>query len=504
MTELGDLRYLLPNQIKAGITPVLTSKELGPLISPFSEKFAWFLSKGYKPHLYQTRFHAMQHQGNLCRFRHLVAGRRGGKTLSAAWEMAYYCLHPKTFHRHAYGAIDDRPLWCWALARDNPTGLSSLITFRQVLRECGAIEGKDYVSNKADRTFTFKDGTFLQFKSADNVESLRGAGLDLLWIDEAAFIPNDEAWNRVYPALSDKQGLVITTTTPDGKNWFYKEFFSDDSYTDQEQGRVEYTSIDNPYFKEAEWKRVKARYHPQLFYQEYMASFNNMAGRDLSGDWLHFYTMDEEWRENVLPRLRKYIGIDLAVSERESADRFCASLIGVDDDGTVYLLEQFVDRIPFPDQVQLVTDWNTKYRPLVIGIESGVGYQGALEQHAVRLDPSLPILPIRATGKKLVRILSMTPFFRAERILIRKDQKDFIDEWLDYDSNLKNPHDDTLDSVEIALRTAGILLGDTETPMPEIDDTLPAASLQDLANRLVSSIGNKGSSYLSDDFGDEW
>lgn len=504
MSELGDLRYLLPNQIKAGITPVLSSKDLGPLIAPYAEKFQWFLEKGYKPHLYQTRFHAMQHSGRLCRFRHLVAGRRGGKTLSAAWEMAYYCLHPKVFHKHAYGSISDRPLWCWALARDNPTGFSSLVTFRQVLRECGAIEGKDFQSNKAERTFTFKDGTLLQFKSADNVESLRGAGLDLLWIDEAAFIPNEDAWNRVYPALSDKQGLVMTTTTPDGKNWFYKEFFSDYSYTDLDQGRVEYTSIDNPYFAEKEWQRARQRYHPQLFYQEYMASFDSMKGRDLSGDWLHYYDMDEEWRKNVLPRLKKYVGIDLAVSERDTADRFCASLIGVDDDGTVYLLEQFVDRIPFPDQVQLVTDWNFKYRPIIIGIESGVGYQGALEQHAVRLDPTLPVIPVNARGKKLVRILAMTPFFKAGRILIRKDHKDFIDEWLDYDSNHKNPHDDTLDSVEIALRTAGILLGDTEINLPERDPDLPTGNIQELATRLASQIGQRHPSYLDDQFGEEW
>lgn len=504
MTELGDLRYLLPNQVKAGITPVLSPGDLIPLITPFSEKYQWFLSNGYKPHLYQTRFHAMQHNGKLCRFRHLVAGRRGGKTLSAAWEVAYYCLHPKVFHKHAYGAESDRPLWIWSLARDNPTGFSSLLTFRQVLRECGAKEGRDFTSNKADRTFTFRDGTLLQFKSADNVESLRGAGLDLLWIDEAAFIPNAEAWDTVSPALGDKQGLVITTTTPDGKNWFYKEFFDDLAFTDQEQGRVEYTSIDNPYFPEAEWKRLKQRYNPQLFHQEFMASFDSMKGRDLAGEWLNYYTMDDEWRENVLPRLKKYIGIDLAVSERDTADRFCASLIGVDDDGSVYLLEQFVDRIPFPDQVQLVTDWNIKYRPIIIGIESGVGYQGALEQHAVRLDPSLPILPIAARGKKLVRILAMTPFFKAGRIKIRRDHIDFIDEWLDYDSNHKSPHDDTLDSVEIALRTAGILLGDTETILTDRSHELPAGDIQELATRLASQIGQRNLSYLDDQFGEEW
>ena len=53
------------------------------------------------------------------------------------------------------------------------------------------------------------------------------------------------------------------------------------------------------------------------------------------------------------------------------------------------------------------------------------------------------------------------------RVLIRKDQTDFIDEWIDYDSELKNPKDDVLDSTEIALRTAGILLMDTPLIKPK-------------------------------------
>ena len=86
--------------------------------------------------------------------------------------------------------------------------------------------------------------------------------------------------------------------------------------------------------------------------------------------------------------------------------------------------------------------------------------------------------------KKSERILSMSPLFKLGRIRIRKDQNDFIDEWIDYDSSIKNPKDDLLDAVEIALRTAGgILPGnqpDTEMPLWFLDEE-PAESLHDLA-----------------------
>jgi hypothetical protein len=47
---------------------------------------------------------------------------------------------------------------------------------------------------------------------------------------------------------------------------------------------------------------------------------------------------------------------------------------------------------------------------------------------------------------------------------------DFIDEWLNYDSSIKNPKDDCLDSVEIALRLAGALL--PENPSLDTFDRL--------------------------------
>lgn len=443
----------MPN-IKAS-DPKLSEEELIRRVAKYGPKIAWFMSHGYKPHYYQLMFHTMETDNVLTRFRHLVAGRRGGKTLSAIWEVMYYCQNPSAYWYDFHGITGkDDPLWVWVLAKDYKIGTAARLGFRNALKESKLVYGDDYREHKTERFVEFKNDTLVEFKTADDPESLRGAGLNLLWVDESAFIPDNRAWNVVSPALADKQGGVITTTTPDGKNWFYDEWFSGESLSDDNVGRIEYTSLDNPFFPKKEWEYQKRRSHPLQFKREYMASFDAMSGKDLAGDWLHFYDKkDLEGKE-----LYTYMGVDPAISLADDADQFSMTLIGLEKGSNdVFLLEQYNGRIPFPEQVQKIQEWHIKYRPQLIGVEN-TAYQAALAQQTARLSTIPPINPIQSKGKKSERILSMAPLFQIGKVRIRKDHEVFINQWVDYNSELKNPKDDALDSCEIALRTAGALL----------------------------------------------
>lgn len=439
------------------------SSSVATMVSHFSAKFGWFLSVGYLPHYWQTLFHANCNDDRLVRFRHLVAGRRGGKTLSAAWEVLFYCLFPQQFHLDLHGVEKDDPLWVWALSASYKVGRPSYLTFRKVITDAGLVIGKDVKENRGDLRFEFANGSLVEFKSAEDPQSLRGAGLDILWMDEAAFIKSEEAWLVTRPSLSDKRGMLITTTTPDGKNWFYDEFWSKEALEDANNGRVEYRSIDNPYFAKSEWEYVKQRYHPLLFNQEYCAAFDSMAGRDLAGEWLKYYELDDLRDDQGNPvKLRRYMGVDPAVSVSGKGDRFVISVVGVSDANQVFLLEQYAARIPFAEQLEKIEEFYINFKPEIIGIESNA-YQAALVQQAERLPSMPPIVPIFAKGKKWERILAMSPLFRIGKVKIKKDHRDFIDEWINYDSTISRPKDDCLDSVEIALRCAGALLGDYTT-----------------------------------------
>ena len=61
----------------------------------------------------------------------------------------------------------------------------------------------------------------------------------------------------------------------------------------------------------------------------------------------------------------------------------------------------------------------------------------------------------------------MSPLFKIGKVKVRRDHETFISQWVDYNSELRNPKDDALDSCEIALRTAGALLPEIYTYQDE-------------------------------------
>jgi predicted phage terminase large subunit-like protein len=457
-----------------------TAEELAKLSLPFAHKLTWFLERGYKPHYWQLLYHCSS-----ARFRHLAAGRRSGKTMAAAWEIAYYALNPEQFHKDFYNKDSNEPLMFWVLTKDHVLGLASRLMLRHVLKEAATYD-VDYVENKTNKWFEFTNGTMILFKTAEDPETLRGHGIHLLWIDEAAIIPTRRPWEVTSPGLTDKLGIVITTTTSGGNNWYYQEFIKGKE-KNEDTLIIEMRSIDNPYYSKQEWIRMKNEMHPLLFQIEMCAAFEAEFGKDFAAEWLSYYEPEEIQDKD----LEKFIGVDPAISTTRSADRFVISLIGVDrKTGTVYLLEQEADKIPFPDQVEKIEEWNLKYRPSLIGIERNA-YQAALVQQLQQSRTFPPIQPILTLGKKSDRLMAMSPLFRSGRVKILKSHVDFISEWLNYDGTVKNNQDDCLDSVEIALRTAGVIL--PAEPETQVESLFQQKGLSEL--EIIALKQRPGSPY---------
>ena len=480
-------------------------------VAQYPTKFWWFAEQMYRPHAWQILFHGAHYDdGRLLRMRHLVAGRRGGKTLSASWEVLFYALYPSEFHRDAHGIESSEPLWIWVLSKSYKTVRPALLTFLKVMRKAGLVKGRDYEYNKTERIIEFANGTLVEFKTADDPDNLRGPGLDILWIEEAAMLADDEAWNTVRPALSDTLGLLIATTTPKGRNWYWEEFWKKLD-GDPNQFRVEYMSIDNPHFKREEWEYALQTYHPLMFRQEYMGSFDAMAGVALSGEWLRYYVIgtgsatftDDDI--TLVPKdgklgLRTFMAIDPATGEGE--DDFAMALIGIEEDfSQAYLLDTFKDRIPFPEQIDKIMEWHARYAPSLIGVEA-TAFQRVIVQQLTRL-PGMPnVVPVFTRGKKEQRILAMSPLFRTGRVRIHRRHRDFIDQWISYDPSESKPKDDLLDAVEIALGIAGILL-----PRTDLDVTpseYETYTLHEAAQREIASMGDPSRSYVDPDLGAEF
>jgi phage terminase large subunit-like protein len=300
-------------------------------------------------------------------------------------------------------------------------------------------------------------------------------------------------------------GLVITTTTPQGKNWFWSEFFSGKVLHDPHHHRVEYTSIDNPFFHKEEWVYAKESMHPALFAQEYMAAFDAMAGLTLSGDWLHYYTLgdaDESKDLVTLPRdaggkfkLRKYLGVD--PSTGESDDEFAIAVLGISEDMTQgFLLDYFLGHLQFPDQVDKIQEYQLKWRPELIGIEANA-YQRSLAQQSNRLQGFPGIVPVISKGSKTERLISMSPAFKIGKVRIHPKHSDFVDQWVSYDGKKKINRDDLLDAVEIAMGVCGVILPSMVTAIdiqPDSEQAEAMAQIAALRKRrpIDSELGSEG------------
>lgn len=69
--------------------------------------------------------------------------------------------------------------------------------------------------------FDMKNGSTISFRSADRPNSLRGRGIKLICLDEAAYLDKGICFDVLSPMLMDAGGTMYIGTTYNGRNWVY-------------------------------------------------------------------------------------------------------------------------------------------------------------------------------------------------------------------------------------------------------------------------------------------
>lgn len=184
--------------------------------------------------------------------------------------------------------------------------------------------------NKMDKVYKFINGSILYVLSADNPEHLRGSSLDLLIMDECAFIKGG-VWEIVRPALADKQGDAILVSTPKGYNWFYDLYQS--AKENDDWGYFQYTTLDGGNVSEKEIESSRESMSPKMFAQEFLAAFENLASRvyDMYDRVENACDVDENWGKADV-----HVGIDFNVNPMTAA-------IAVKERDNIYFFDEIVE-----------------------------------------------------------------------------------------------------------------------------------------------------------------
>lgn len=216
--------------------------------------------KTYKPHNYQRQFHKSK-----ARFRSLIAGRRGGKTIAGTIEALWQADQlPKEKGRPTHGWIISPT---YQMLKD--------VNIPVLMEWCPPDAIKDW--NKSDNRLELTNGSTITLRSGENPDRLRGVGLDWVWLDEACFM-SKQVWEVLYPTLTDKNGIAWVTTTPQGYDWVYNTFYL--PAIDGENGfeAWKYTTLDNPYIDKGLIEQARKDLSDMMFKQEYLASFEKFEG----------------------------------------------------------------------------------------------------------------------------------------------------------------------------------------------------------------------------------
>jgi len=190
------------------------------------------------------------------------AGRQSGKTMMCENQALYWSL--KNNKRIIY----------WV----SPTAGQASKVYKKIINNIiDAPFLKSYKGSQGDTEIVFKNDSVLKFRSAAQGDSLRGETVDYMIVDEAAFI-KEEIFSEILLPMLNVNGIgfqkkCLITSTPKGKNWFFKMFNKGRDNLNKDIKSYKYTSYDSPYTSQKTIQIAKNNMPSVLFRQEYLAEF---------------------------------------------------------------------------------------------------------------------------------------------------------------------------------------------------------------------------------------
>ena len=204
--------------------------------------------------------------------------------------------------------------------------------------------------NATDLTITLINGSTINFKSAEQRNSLRGFTADFLCIDEAAFIP-DDIFHLILPWTDAKKAPILMTSTPFVKGGFFFSYFN---YGLEHTHNTVTINWSDPKYKESiekilpperleEYRQVLPK---NVFRTEYLGEF-------LDDDGSVFTNLSQCLKENVIgANDRLYVGLDFS-NQGENDDTVISIF---NDNGEQVYLKYFNNLSPLRQRVRIVDE----------------------------------------------------------------------------------------------------------------------------------------------------
>lgn len=300
----------------------------------------------------------------------------------------------------------------------------------------------------------FYNGSFIKFRSADSGDNLRGATLDYIYLDEAAYMKLDFINEVLLPMVTRTGGRVCAASTFNGPNWFYEWYKDGQVEENQEQIKsIKRTYLDlNDPDVERTVLGIKKSMTKAQFDQEFLC-------RPVSANALFSNVEDAVVTQGVSIYERVYIGMDIGVAQDYTVLTAMTENYEVIDIDRFNYKEEGMDSEEFKDRIKA---FYLKHDEKLSAAYFEVNNNDLLFDDLTDDDRMYKLIPFHTTAKtKPDMVRNLIKLFEDRLIKIPKND-DLIKELYDFKSkrnaitgnlqfsNTDGKHDDMVMSLAIA------------------------------------------------------
>lgn len=220
------------------------------------------------------------------RYKVLEWGRRAGKNITAVIELIDYGRAP---WRSRWGSDDPEQTSVWWVARSyDQAEKYGFLPMLSALPESWITN----VSRSEPYEILLSNGVHYEFRTYDHPETLQGAGVDKMLVDEADYMKDSLWYDDLEPMLLDTTGAAVAISKPVRHGSWFQMLAERGRHSDYPNHYYSHaTSADNPFIDEDPMDK-QGTMPDAKFRQQYLAELPDDGGQVFSGLGSHLFTAD--------------------------------------------------------------------------------------------------------------------------------------------------------------------------------------------------------------------